>query len=53
MTPKTTEPVLRFCGLNQFADIVAHTHGSDAVPNQTSRGTQAVPAEPAARWKKR
>ena len=53
MTPKTTQPFSRFCGLNQLADIVAHTHGSDAVPNQTSRGTQAVPAEVAARWKKR
>ena len=52
MTPKTTQPVSRFCGLNQLVDIVAHAHGSDAVPNQTTRGTQAVPAEVAARWKK-
>ena len=52
MTPKTTQPFSRFCGLNQLADIMAHTHGSDAVPNQTTRGTQAVPAEVAARWKK-
>ena len=53
MTPKTTQPFSRFCGLNQLADIMAHTHGSDAVPNQTTRGTQAVPAEAAARLKKR
>ena len=53
MTPKTTQPFSRFCGLNQLADIVAHTHGSYAVPNQTTRGTQAVPADLSARWKKR
>ena len=52
MTPKTTQPFSRFCGLNQLADIMAHTHGSDAVPNQTTRGTQAVPADLSARWKK-
>ena len=50
MTPKTAQPSSRFCGLSQLADSVAHTHCSDAVPNQTARGTQAIPAS--ARWKK-
>ncbi len=52
MTPKTTQQFSRFCGLNQLADIVTHTHGSDAVPNQTARGTKAIPANLSARWKK-